>query len=224
MKSKTIIVSALAASAIGITANSCVALATSSVGVAIIKQILLGGITKGLGIFKNKDAFLQNDLIDRALPSQLRQINSVLEKIAPSLVAKEKDYIAQAAAYTVNVSEPILVNAVNSLTSADVERIANGSSGTATLVLKEKTQAQLLAAIAPKVDEKLNQFGIVKSINTALQGSNLLGSIFGNSNSTTTSASGLSTLASEQMVNGLFNIVEDYEKQNSQKIMGAFGK
>ncbi|MCY1692771.1 hypothetical protein OVA29_21915 [Exiguobacterium sp. SL14] len=38
--------------------------------------------------------------------------------------------------------------------------------GTATLILKEKLSQQLIAAITPKVEEQLNQYGIVKSINT----------------------------------------------------------
>lgn len=224
MKTKTIIIATVSAVSIGFAANSCVALATSAVGVAVIKKVLLGGINKGLGIFKSKDAFLQNNLIEQALPQQLKDVNNVLGKVAPNLVAKEKDYIAQAAAYTVNISEPILVNAVNSLTSDDITRIANGSSGTATQILKEKTASQLVTAITPKVDEKLNEFGVVKSINTALQGNNLLGSILGNGQNGSTLTTSLSKLASEQMVNGLFYIVEDYEKQNSQELYKALGK
>lgn len=225
MNSKTILVAAATALTIGFTAQSCVALATSTIGVAIIKRVLLGGISKGLATFKDKDAFLQNNLIDKALPAQLRDVNNMLEKIAPNLVAKERSYIAQAAAHTVTISEPILVNAVNGLTSDDVARIANGGSGMATQVLKEKTSAQLVAAITPKVDEKLNEFGIVKTINTALSGSNILGSLLGNNGSNTLSSSGgLSKLAAEQMVNGLFNIVEDYEKQNSAELYKALGK
>lgn len=223
MRTKTILISAGIALGVGFTVNSCVALATSTVGIAIIKQVLLGGITKGVGIFKNKDSFLQNNLIDQAMPKSLRDINSVLEKVAPNLVAKERDYIAQAASYTVHISEPILVNAVNSLTKEDVTRMAQGNSGIATQILKEKTSAQLIAAITPKVDEKLNEFGIVKTINTALQGNSILSGILGNQ-STNTASGGISRLASEQMVNGLFNIIEDHEKQNSQKILDALGK
>ena len=225
MKTRTIIVASVGITAAAVTTQSCVAMATSSLGLSIIKKVLLGGITKSLGIFKNKNAFLENNLIDQAMPSQLRSINNILSNIAPGLVAKERDYIAQAAAYTVNISEPILINAVNSLTAEDVSRIAQGGSGTATQVLKEKSAQQLIAAITPKVDEKLNQFGIVSSINMALQGSNMLGSILGNKNSNNLSATNsLSTFASEQLVNGLFNIVENYEKQNSQEIYNALGK
>lgn len=223
MKIKTILASTLAVATIGTTTQSCLALATSSIGLSILKQILLGGINKGLGIFGNKNAFLQNDLIVRALPENLRGVYNVLDKIAPSLTAKGKDYIAQAAVYTVNISEPILKNAVNSLTAEDVTRVANGGSGAATQLLKEKTAQQIMLAIQPKVDEKLNEFGIVRSINLALQGNNLLGGILGTQQGTTGSTS-LSRLASEQMVNGLFNIIEEHEKQNQFQLLDALQK
>lgn len=222
MKIKTILVSTVAVATIGTTTQSCLALATSSIGLSILKQILLGGITKGLGIFGNKNAFLQNDLVLKALPENLRGVYNVLDKVAPSLTTKGKDYIAQAAAYTVNISEPILKNAVNSLTAEDVTKVANGGKGAATQLLKEKTAQQIMLAIQPKVDEKLNEFGIVRSINLALQGNNLLGGILGNQ--TTTGSTSLSRLASEQMVNGLFNIIEDHEKQNSIQLLDALQK
>lgn len=207
---------------INTTVQSCTTLATSDLGLSIIKRLLLNGIDKGASIYSNRDAFLQNNMVDKALPKQLREINTILERVAPSLVAKERAYIADAAAYTVNISKPILVSAVNSLNAQDVTRIIQGEKGTATLILKEKTSQQLIAAIAPKVDEQLNQYGIVKSINTALSGSNFLGSLLGSK--TTVNSGGLSQLASEQLVNGIFNIIEDYEIQNSNSLLGSLGK
>lgn len=203
------------------TTQSCTSMATSDLGLSIIKRMLLNGIDKGMGVYSNKEAFLQNNMVDKALPKQLRDINATLEKIAPSLVAKERDYIAQAASYTVNISKPILQGAVNSLNAQDVTRIIQGT--TATQILKEKTSQQLVAAIAPKVDEKLNEYGIVKTLNTALSGNSLLGSLLGGGNNTV-NAGGLSQLASEQLVNGLFNIIEDYEHQNSKTLLGPLGK
>ncbi|MCJ8155058.1 DUF4197 domain-containing protein [Chryseobacterium sp. SSA4.19] len=208
---------------INTTIQSCTTLATTDLGLSIIKRFLLNGIDKGVGIYSNREAFLQNNMVDKALPKQLREINSMLEKIAPSLVAKERAYIADAAVYTVNISKPILVGAVNSLNAQDVTRIIQGEKGTATQILKEKTSQQLIAAIAPKVDEQLNQYGIVKSINTALAGSNLLGSLLGG-NKTTVNSGGLTQLASEQLVNGMFNIIENYEIENSQSLLGPLGK
>lgn len=198
--------------------QSCMAVATSGIGISIIKNVLLGGINKAVGIFGNKNAFLENNLIEEAMPSQLREINKILATISPSLLAKEKDFLASAAAYTVNTSSPILKNAVNSLTADDVTKIMQGEKGTATQILRQKTYSQLVAAVKPKVDETLNQFGIVGSINTALQGSNLLGSLFGNSGTKNLGNGGLSTLASEQLVNGLFKIVEKHEIENHDSI------
>ena len=200
------------------TTQSCLAVATSGIGLSIIKNVLLGGIGKAVGIFSNKNAFLQNDLIDQALPAQLREVNKILARVSPSLLAQEKDFIAEAAAYTVNLSSPILKNAVNSLSADDVTRIMQGAKGTGTQILKQKTYNQLVAAIKPRVDEKLNEFGIVGSINTALQGSNLLGSLLGSSSKTNLANGGLSALAAEQLVDGLFKIIENYEVQNHDSI------
>lgn len=222
MRRNTILVATMAVATLGTTTQSCLALATSSVGLAVLKQILLGGITKGLNIFSDKDSFMANQLIDAALPQQLKDLNSTLQKLGlNSLVQKEKQYIAQAAAFTVDVSRPILVNAVNSLTAEDAARIVQGGSGAATQILKERTSEQLMAAIAPKVDAKLNEFGLVSSLNSALQGSNILGNILGGQNSTNSLTGGISRFASEQMVNGLFNIIENHEQQNATTIMNS---
>lgn len=221
MRRNTILVATMAMVTLGTTTQSCVALATSSIGLGILKQILLGGITKGLDIFSNKDSFLANQLIDAALPDQLRSINNTLQNIGLSnLVQKEKEYIAQAAAFTVDVSRPILVNAVNNLTAEDAARIVQGGSGAATQILKERTSQQLMAAIAPKVDAKLNEFGIVKMLNTALAGNNILGTLLGGQNNSS-ATSGISRFASEQMVNGLFNIIQNHEQQNSSAILNS---
>ncbi len=222
MRTNTILLATMAVATIGTTAQSCVALATSTVGIADLKQVLLGGINKGLNIFSNKDSFLANQLIDAALPKQLRDINSTLQKVGlNNLVVKEKEYIAQAAAFTVETSRPILINAVNSLTAEDAARIVQGGSGVATQILREKTSTQLMAAIAPKVDAKLNEFGLVQSLNSALSGTNLLGSILGNQNTANIATNGISKFAAQQMVDGLFNIIENHEQQNANTIMNS---
>ena len=224
MRRNTILVATMAIATIGTTTQSCLAIATSSVGLTVLKQILLGGINKGLNIFSNKDSFLANQLIDAALPQQLKDINSALQKVGlNSLVQKEKDYIARAAAFTVDTSRPILNNAVNSLTAEDATRIIQGGSGAATKILRERTSEQLMAAIAPKVDAKLNEFGLVQTLNTALSGTNILGSIFGGQNSNNLATNAVSRFAAQQMVNGLFNIIENHEQQNSTTILNSLG-
>lgn len=216
---KYILTAGIALSSIGVittTTQSCVAVATT-IGLPILKKILIGGVSKGLGIFKDKNSFMNNELINAALPQKLKDLNANLEKIGlSSLVNKEKGYIADAAAYIAPIAEPILINTINGMTSEDAQRIAQGGKGAATAYLREKSSAQLMAAIAPKVDAKLNEYGIVKSINTALKGNNILGNILGNQNSNPTATSSLSNLAAEQMVNGLFNIIENYENTSPE--------
>lgn len=72
MKRNTILVATMVVATLGTTTQSCVALATSNVGLAVLKQILLGGITKGLNIFSDKDSFLANQLIEAAMPQNLK--------------------------------------------------------------------------------------------------------------------------------------------------------
>ncbi len=221
MKRNTILAATLAIATLGTTTQSCTALTATSFGMAILKKILLSGINNGLDIFSNKDSFLANQLIEAALPQSLKNINNTLINLGLSnLVQKEKDYIAQAAAYTVDISRPILVNAVNNLTTEDAARILQGGSGAATQILREKTSSQLVAAMAPKVDQKLNEFGIIRTLNTALAGNNILGGLFGGQ-SNTTATSGISHFATEQMVNGLFNIIQNHEKNNSTAIFNS---
>ena len=176
MKVKTVIITSVAAAAVGVAAvQSCTAIATSAIGVAVIKRVLLGGVSKGMKVFKDKNAFLQSPLIDNAMPSGLKKMNSVLGKISPDLVKKEKEYIAETASFTATIAEPILVDAVNSLTSNDVSRIMQGEAGTATQILREKTYSKLVSAFTPKVDEKLNEFGIVRAINNVTSANSMLG-------------------------------------------------
>ena len=222
MNKNTFFVAAMAVVSLGTTTQSCVALATSSIGLTILKQILLGGITKGLNIFSNKDSFLANQLIDAAMPQQLKDINKTLQKLGlNNLVQKEKDYIAQAAQFTVDTSRPILVNAVNNLTAEDAARIVQGGTGAATQILRERTSQQLMAAIAPKVEAKLNEFGIVKTLNIAMGGSNILGSLLGGQNASSSVTGSISRYASEQMVNGLFNIIQNHEEQNKTTLLNS---
>lgn len=222
MTKNTFFIATMAVVSLGTTTQSCAALATSRIGLTILKQILLGGINKGLNIFSNKDSFLANQLIDAAMPQQLKDINNTLQKLGlNNLVQKEKDYIAQAAQFTVDTSRPILVNAVNNLTAEDAAKIVQGGTGAATQILRERTSQPLMAAIAPKVEAKLNEFGIVKTLNTALGSSNILGNLFGGQNSTTGVTGGISRFASEQMVNGLFNIIQSHEEQNKTTLLNS---
>ena len=103
-----------------------------------------------------------------------------------------------------------------------MERIVNGT--TATQILKEKSSKDLVAAILPKVDEKLNEYGIVKTINSALSGTNMLNSLLGGTKSNVQQTGGISQFATEQLVNGMFNLIEKHEMDNKNSVLGSFNK
>lgn len=194
--------------------QSCTAVASSRLGVAVIKRMLLSGINSASRTYSDKNAFMKNDLIIKALPNSLQSVFNTLEKVSPNTAQKGKEQIADAAAQTVNFSTPILRNAVNDLNSNDIQRIMQGSS--ATQILREKTQTQLFSALQPIVTNKLNENGATRLLGTAVQqGSNIIGNLFGqNQNAPQTQENQLSNLVTQQMVNGIFLLIERYEKQN----------
>lgn len=202
---------------------------SASFGYQFIKGVLSDGTQQGLNIWSNPSQFVTHQLIDLALPESLKNINSKLTNLGlQSLVTKEKQYIAEAAKVSVEIAKPILSDAISQMTAADAISIISGGKGAATRFLKQKTQTQLIAAIQGRVDSKLNEYGLVKSLNTALNSSSLSGilsSVTGNTN--TSATSGLSQMASEQMVNGLFKIVENYENEkrnNSAQLLNNLVK
>ena len=191
----------------------------NTMGIGALQNLLFNASNHGFNILGNPNDFMTNALIESAMPDQLRKVNSTLQSIGLSnLVTKEKQYFAQAAQFAVITAKPIVSQAIKEMTVTDAINIAAGGKGAATAYLKNKTREKLIAAMQPQVDQKLNEFGIVKTLNTALNGSSasgILGSILGtNQNNQINGTAPISRLASEQMVNGLFYVIENYEVNN----------
>ncbi|MDR3273442.1 MAG: DUF4197 domain-containing protein [Flavobacteriaceae bacterium] len=187
---------------------------------AVVQQILTASTNQGFSILGNTDSFLTNALIEAVIPEDLKKINTNLQNLGlSSLVEKEKQYIGQAAVSSVAIAKPIVTQAIQEITISDAIGIATGGKGAATEYLKNKTQSKLIAAIQPQVESQLQANGITSLINNAAKGTNLLntiGSIFGKSQTTSTDlSSSISQYASEQIVNGLFEVSKDYEKKNT---------
>ncbi|MCT3801904.1 DUF4197 family protein [Elizabethkingia anophelis] len=198
---------------------SCGSNLGGTMGVGALQNLLFNASSQGFNILGNPQEFMTNALIESAMPEELRKVNNTLESVGlGNLVKKEKQYIAEAAKLTVNTSKPIVTQAIREMTVTDAINIASGGKGAATAYLKNKTREKLIDAIQPQVDAKLNEYGIVKSVNTALTGSSIsgiLGTILGTDKKNNVNAtSPITRLASEQMVNGLFYVIENYEVNN----------
>ena len=192
----------------------------SQTGLNSVKQIMTSSTNQGFSVLGNSNSFLTNALVDAVMPDELKKINSKLETLGlSSLVEKEKQYIGKAAEASVDVAKPIITSAIQEMTLTDAISILSGGKGAATQYLKNKTQDKLVAAIQPQVESQLNANGVTSLINNATKDTSVLGAlgtILGNKQSTSTDVSGsISQYASQQIVNGLFEVAKDYEVKNS---------
>jgi Protein of unknown function (DUF4197) len=179
-----------------------------------IKNALNGGIGKAMGIFSNPKEFLTNALVEAAIPKELKDINQKLTNIGlTSIVDKEKSYIADAAKMSVTEAQPLLLDAVQKMTAADAVQIIQGGTGAATKYLREKTEAALTAKIQPKVDAKINESGVMKSINSLGNGggiTDMLGGLLGGGQQNPQQS--VSNYATKQLVNSVYSIVDSQAK------------
>ena len=86
----------------------------------------------------------------------------------------------------------------------------------------KKLESSSTDANRSQVQEKLNELGILKTLNTALKGNSLLGSLLGGSSGN--KDFNFSQLAAQQITSGMFNILSDHEKSNEKTILGALNK
>ncbi|MDR2122110.1 MAG: DUF4197 domain-containing protein [Flavobacteriaceae bacterium] len=184
-----------------------------------VKQILTSGTDQGFSVLGNVDSFLTNTLIDAVIPEELKKINTQLENLGlESLVEKEKQYIGKAAAASVNTVKPIITSAIQELTLSDAISILSGGKGAATQYLKNKTRDKLIEAIQPQVETLLNSGEVLPLINKATKDKTIqsaINIITGNKETTNIEAgSSISRYATEQIVDGLFEVTKDYEVNN----------
>ncbi len=196
--------------------HQCQTLATTQVGTAIVRQILLTGLDTGMTVLKYKNAFTKKYLIEAALPDELKYINAKLEKYNPELVQKEKELLAETAAEGAKIAHPILRNAIQNMQAQDLEMIMNGKPGAGTEWLKQRTKTQLIAALTPQLQNKLNQNPAMHSLNSSLQGMSRLSSFFGN-DQPKINKNMLGELASQLVVAGFYSYLKNYEIEERTK-------
>ncbi|WP_128331212.1 DUF4197 family protein [Apibacter sp. HY039] len=202
---------------------------TSTAGLNTVKQMMTSSTNQGFSVLGNSNSFITNALIEAVMPAELKKINTKLENLGlSSLVTKEKEYIGKAAESSVNVAKPIITSAIQEMTISDAVSILSGGKGAATEYLKNKTQSKLIAAIQPQVESQLNSNGLTSLINNATKDKSVksaIDALLGNKQSSTNSnvSSSISQYASQQIVDGLFEVAKDYEMKNSisKSILGT---
>ncbi|WP_417444524.1 DUF4197 domain-containing protein [Joostella sp.] len=218
------------------TANSCDTLNTngattqnSNVVLNTTKSVLNSGTQDAFDVFGDSNEFMTNALIDAAMPQKLKDINSKLESLGlSSVVKKEQALISDIAEASITTAKPIVTKAINEMTAQDAIAIVSGGKGAATKYLKDKTYTDLTTAISPVVNQKTESLGVNSLLNNALGGSNSsLNGIFGavlGTGSTDSGSAQLNDAITNQLVDGLFNIVEDVEndaRENPSTILNS---
>jgi len=181
-----------------------------------VKGVLTNGTSKAFNIFSDSNAFMTNALIEAALPKEIKEINTKLESLGLShIVEKEKQYISQIANASITTARPIVKQAIEQMTLSDAVAIVSGGNGAATNYLRTTTETKLQTAISPLVHTQTEKLGVNTLLNNALGGQNgtlnaILGTVLGTgSNQNTTEL--LNDAITQQLIEGLFNIVEDVE-------------
>lgn len=199
-------------------------LGNSNVALNTVQKTLNGGLNNALTIFGDSDNFLSNALIEAAMPKELKQINSKLTDLGLSqIVAQEKAMIGQIANASVSTAKPIVENAINSITTQDAITIISGGKGAATQYLKDQSYTQLVDAISPVVSSQMDQLGVNQLLGNALGNNNALNSILGTvlgGNQSSSITQNLNGAVTQQLVDGLFNIIEDTENKTRNNPTG----
>lgn len=181
-----------------------------------VQSVLKNGTSKAFNVFGDSNEFMTNALIQAALPKEIKDINAKLESLGLShIVKKEKEYISQIASTSISAARPIVKKAINQMTLADAIGIVSNGKGAATDYLKTKTKSQLLTAVKPIVNTQTEKLGVNSLLNNALGSNNetfsaVLGAVLG-TGSTQNTTQILNDAITSQLVDGLYNVVEDVE-------------
>lgn len=190
-----------------------------------VQNVLNSGLLEAFGIMEDKDQFLTHALIDAAIPEELKEVNDKLENLGlGSIVTKEKEYIAKIAAQSVETAKPILSKAVNEITPADAMRILAGGKTAGTDFLRNNIGQALTSALQPSVSDQLESLGVTNMLDNALGGkgsalNSIAGIVLGgNASGSGTLSGSMDSWVTTQLVDGLFNVVENKEKQSRSNV------
>ncbi|MCX2679723.1 DUF4197 family protein [Galbibacter sp. EGI 63066] len=194
-----------------------------------VQSVLNNGTQSAFTVFGDSDSFLTNALIEAAMPQKLKDINQKLQSMGLNhIVEKEKVLISEIANSTITTARPVVKKAINEMTPQEAISIVSGGQGAATQYLKNKTHDQLVSAITPVVNQQTERLGVNSLLSNALGGNNMLNSILGAVMGTNDAASSttdmLQSAITNQLVDGMFNIVEDVERdarQNPGTVLNA---
>jgi hypothetical protein len=132
-----------------------------------LKEALSTGVTKGTSKLSAVDGFLKDAAIKILLPPEAEKVEKTLRGIG---LGKQVDdaivSMNHAAEDAAKSAAPIFLNAIKSMSITDAWGILKGGDTAATAYLRSKTNASLIEAFKPVIDQSLAKTGATKYWNT----------------------------------------------------------
>ncbi len=173
-----------------------------------LKEALVQGITKGVGITSKRDGFLKNPQIKIPWPKDVQKVANTLrdiglggevDKVVMSLNRGAEDAAVKA--------KPIFVNAIKQLTFQDVMGILKGGDNAATDFLRRTTSTQLTKEFKSPIKASLDKVNATKYWGDIINTYNKIPTVRNKANAD------LTGYVTDKALDGLFLMVAKEEKK-----------
>jgi len=125
-----------------------------------LRQALDFGIDKQVTKLTQKDGFYKNQLVQIAMPAELKKVDKALRNIGLSSLADEGvKALNRAAEDAVKTATPIFVDAVKSISFSDAKNILLGADNSATNYLESRTTQALYSKFSPVIQNSFSKVG-----------------------------------------------------------------
>lgn len=200
--------------------------------IAGLKEALVQGTTKGIGLASATDGFLKNEMLFIPFPDEAKVVKEkALQLGLTNQVNTFEETMNRAAEAATKEAGDIFKNAILEMTIADGFAILKGDDNAATKYLKEKTTAQLTERFRPKVQGAIEQVELTKYWEPLVTAYNTATLITGGEDVNPD----LTGYVTERAVSGLFVHIEAEEKniranptaratELLQKVFGSIGQ
>lgn len=171
-----------------------------------LKEALVQGISKGVGLASQTDGYNKNNLLKIPFPTEAEKVANTLTQIGLGKeVEKFVTTLNRGAEDAATEAKPIFVNAIRSMSIQDAFGILKGENNAATEFLKSSTYQQLFAAFKPKIEASLNKVNATKYYGDLVGKYNNLPTTFNKVNPD------LVDYATGKAIDGLFQLVAKEE-------------
>lgn len=196
-----------------------------------LKEALVQGTTKGIGLASATDGFFKNELLFIPFPEEAKVVKEkALQLGLTNQVNTFEETLNRAAEEATKEAGDIFKKAILEMTIADGFAILKGEENAATNYLKEKTTAQLTERFRPKVEGAIDKVELTKYWEPLVTAYNTATLLTGGEDVNPD----LTAYVTERAVSGLFTHIEAEEKniranpaaratELLQKVFGSVG-